>query len=384
MFKYWLGNDLLIEFILDVGNYAFFCTIFLYFNKKKLISKSLLLILCLFLLTPFLFNNSLFPWTMNPDQVRYLGMANQFRENISLDPLFNMTNQTGLKVIIPGYIFAFSPMLSVETFKSIGFLNRFFLLGSIAFFLKKKKISPTIFLIILLSPSLTYFSSISLRDVLVLIFMLWSVYYYLEGKKVLFLLFCLLVAATKPQNLIIIIFFIYLNEFFESKNKKMFSLISILIIAPIIMFMGHNVIDKVNQIRLGLFAEAYGSYRGISSENTYTAISLNWELLVVTTKSFFLFLLAPLLSMTSMMKVFIIIECFVLYYIFLKGLILSRSKKHFRVAIIWLIVFLFSFLMYAVVLFNDGTIHRYRLVLIYFVLIGYSLHKSVFLKKKYE
>ena len=138
MFKFWFGNTFLIELILDIGNYTFFCLIFLYFNKQKLISNSLFLVLCLSLLTPFLFNNTLIPWHMNPDQSRYLSMANQFRENMSLDPFYSMNDQTGFKIIIPGYLFSLSPLLSIETFKSIGFLNRFYLLGSLTFFLKKK------------------------------------------------------------------------------------------------------------------------------------------------------------------------------------------------------------------------------------------------------
>ena len=213
--------------------------------------------------------------------------------------------------------------------------------------------------------------------------MLWSVYYYLEGKKKSFLVVCLLLVATKPQNLIIVIFFVYINEFFEFKNKKLFFITSVILLAPLLFYAGSDVMDKFNQIRLGLFAEAYGSYKGLSYENTFIEVSLDWQLLTLTVKSFFSFAFAPIFNMTGMSKIIVVIESFVLYAILFNGLRLSRNKKHFNVAIIWLIVLLASFLMYAMVLFNDGTIHRYRLAIIYFVFIGYSLHKSIFLKKKH-
>ena len=43
---------------------------------------------------------------------------------------------------------------------------------------------------------------------------------------------------------------------------------------------------------------------------------------------------------------------------------------------------IFSFTFYSLVVFNDGTIQRYRLSLMLFILFGYNLHKSKILNEK--
>ena len=379
MLKFWHGHDILVEILLDLGNYSLYCLIFLIFYRKKIINSSYCLLLCILMLTPFLFNNTYVPWMMNPDQSRYFQSAYNFRKDLNFLGFLEMRNLPDVKTSFASYIFAFSPILNIETFKSIGFFNRFVFLSSITYFIKKKKFSSLIFLILILSPSLTYFTSVSLRETLVLLFMLWTIYFYLDGKKILFIISISFVTIVKIQNLLIVLFFIFANEFIKFKNKKKFIAFTIIILTPIFLLYGQNILDQLNFIREGLFKEAYGSYRGLSSENTYYDLEFNFELILTTVLSLSTFSFSPILDISSMFKLTILIETFILYFILVKGYLSSKTKL---VSNLWAVTLLFSFLIYSLVLFNDGTIHRYRVSLIFFSLIGYNLHIN-FLKKKY-
>ena len=136
MLKYWIGQEFLFELILDLGNYSLLCLVFFFFYKKKLFNLNLFLILCVFMATPFLFNNLYFDWRITPDQSQYLAITNMIRSG---DFSIYDYDKSWTKTIVSGYIFSFSPLVSIETFKSVGFLNRFFLLATTVYLFKKKK-----------------------------------------------------------------------------------------------------------------------------------------------------------------------------------------------------------------------------------------------------
>jgi hypothetical protein len=378
MLKFWHGNEFLVELLLDLGNYSFYCLIFLIFKRYKLISNSYFLLLCILMTTPFLINNSFIPWTMIPDQSRYFQTAYNFRENLNLFGFLEMRNLPDIKTSFSSYIFAFSPILNIETFKSIGFFNRFLLLSTITYFIKKIKFPSVAFIILITSPSLTFFSSVSLREILVLVFMLWFVHFYLDRKVIPSIIFFVLLTLIKIQNVTILVFFIYLNELMRSKDKRKLIFFTLVFLVPLFLIFNTEILDQLNFIREGLFKEAHGSYRGLSSENTYTDLDYNFELISTTINSLFRFSLSPILDISSLLKLIIMLETLLLYSILLKGFLKSENKN---IAMVWMMVFFFSFLMYSLVLFNDGTIHRYRTILIFFTLIGYNIHIKQFYKK---
>ncbi len=145
MLELWLGNTFLIDLILDFGNYSFFCVLFFYFYKKEFINQIQFFFMCILMLTPFLFNNSYFDWRIIPDQSKYFSTAYTIREGIFSNSKVEITDFSKMKMIIASYIFAYSPLLNIETFKSIGFLNRFLFLSSTIFFFKKKGLSQLYF-----------------------------------------------------------------------------------------------------------------------------------------------------------------------------------------------------------------------------------------------
>ena len=89
MFKFWIGNEFPIDLILDLGNYSLFCLIFYYFFEKKYIDGYFLSLICILMLTPFMFNNMYIDWKLSPDQSKYLSLSHSLRNEF---PLFNFEN----------------------------------------------------------------------------------------------------------------------------------------------------------------------------------------------------------------------------------------------------------------------------------------------------
>ena len=381
MIKFWIGNEFPIDLILDLGNFSFFCIIFFFIHKRNLITQNMFFILCALMLTPFLFNNEIVNWKLNPDQSKYLSISNNIREEMSLRYFVEINDIRKLKVIFTGYIFAFSPLLNIETFKSIGFLNRFILVSSIFYFFKKKKISLILFLITVLSPSLTYFSSVSLREILIISSMLWSVFFILEKKYILFILPCIILLFIKFQNLIIVLFFAYLYLLLNFKNNKKLILINLLILPLLLLITGDSLISTLNEARRGLYLEEFGAYKGLTSIATYQEINFNFELIAISLKSLFFFILSPIFDASSWMKIIALIEIFILYAYFLKEFFMVKTPIIRDILYFWLLILIFSFTFYSLAIFNDGTIHRYRIGLMFFILIGYNMHKLKFNNK---
>jgi hypothetical protein len=137
--------DTFIGHIFDFGNYSIFCLIFYFFYKKNKISKNFFLILCLLMLTPFLFNNSIFSWELSPDQNKYVRTSSLMRTyGIEFIPIYihYLLSQSlfQIKLISADLFFALSPLITMDTVKSIGFLNRFLLLSTATFMLQKKRL----------------------------------------------------------------------------------------------------------------------------------------------------------------------------------------------------------------------------------------------------
>lgn len=381
MFKYWLGLEFPIELILDFGNYSLFCLIFFYFYKKKLFNENIFFLLCFSMLTPFLFNNFFIDWKLSPDQSKYLSLTNQIRAGTFDEVLYD---NPSIKIIVSGYLFSFSPLLSIETFKSVGFLNRFILLGTTVYLFKKNNIDLKLFLIAILTPSLTYYSSIFLRETLILVLMIWSTYFILEKNYFYSIIPLSLLSLIKTQNFIILLVFLYLNFIFNIKFKKKFAFIfiNIIVIIVFIYFYGDILLQEFNARRKGMYFESFGAYRGITSVATYENLSLNLDLIITIIKSTTFFTLSPIFSANSWLKLVIFLETIILYIFFVKDFLFEKNPELKSIIILWSFMLLFSFVFYSLAVFNDGTIYRFRLSLIFFILFGYNMHKHFFLKKK--
>ena len=130
--------------------------------------------LAIFACTPFFLNDVLFSSSLFSDQFRYLDSVKNIR---SLDQTF--LNES-MSVASASRMLSLIPLPYVETIQSLGFFNRLLATALIIWLYVSKKIRGWPLLFILFYPSFLLYSSIGLRDTLVLLFMIVSVILFLD------------------------------------------------------------------------------------------------------------------------------------------------------------------------------------------------------------
>ena len=123
--------------IFDLSNYLLISFIFLLLFKLKIIKSNLLYLSLIFLSTPFLFNGFLFDWFYLPDQSKYLGQAYDYRETPTNFYDDSINSYAKLKIALPSLFYAYSPIVTLETYKGISLWNRALFLFNWIFFKKK-------------------------------------------------------------------------------------------------------------------------------------------------------------------------------------------------------------------------------------------------------
>ena len=374
----------LMSFILSLGNYAILSAIFYIVKQNKLINNQIFILSIIMLLSPFLMNGLLFPWTQLPDQTKYLAITNHIRQNLFNLEIFSFI-MSDLKLRLSPIFFAISPLLTTENFQSIGFINRFFFILTFIFLIKKKYLSLNLKLLIILSPSLMVYSSVALRDNLILLAMIWSVYFLMNKSHILLILTTTFLFFVKWQNFLILVFFYWIfMTFTNHKYNKYKPFLKIIALGFIIscFYFSDQLIMIVDELRFGMYAE-HNSYNNILGILSYKPIAFDANFILILLKSNIHFLFSPINELNSFYNLIVFLEVMAIYLIMIKsfreGLKIKELKNLTK---IWIVMFIGSISLYSVFIFNAGQLSRYRIVLLFFVLIGYEIHKSYYIQKK--
>ena len=95
-----------------------------------------------------------------------------------------------------------------------------------------------------------------------------------------------------------------------------------------------------------------------------------------------MFITAPIFTTTNWFKLIALVEILFLYIFFIRYFFIDKKIEINNVIIFWLVILIVSFTFYSLAVFNDGSIQRYRLELIFFSLFGYNMHKYKILENK--
>ena len=340
-----------------------------YLFVKKIIFRVLLLLFFFFsCFTPFLFNGLLIDWTVFPDQTKYIRRAAEMRNFEITENNFNPRN---LKLVITKGIYMIFPIPFIEGFKSIGFANRFALLILIIF-LVKKNFDKYFILTLIFLPSIILYSSVSLRDSLIIVISILFFHYFFEKNYLLAFLYLILLFFIKIQNaiffLLIVVMFkaLFNSSFYSTKVRK--NLRDLFLLSLIFIFVTNfnDIMELFNTRRYGMYDEAYGSGEGY--------IDLNFKnFILIGISSLFYFLISPINSFNSVTGIVLIIDTIILYsvvYYFFK----KTYFKNKRLTFFWLLSLIGISFIYGLAIFNDGTIHRYKVV--YVIPLIFALLKS--------
>ena len=369
-------------FFYDIPNLLAILILIVASFRMSLIPLWLSFFLGVFALTPFFLNDVLFPATYMPDQFAYYDRVHEIRSQGLIAGLLNIDFDNNIKLLVSNWMLAIIPLPYVETIKSLGFFNRLIATTLIIWLYSSKNLRGWPLLFVLFYPSFLLYSSLALRDTLVLVFMIVPVILFLENRRLLALIVSSPLFFIKFQNFFLILIFFVVHLYFSRgsifyRYRYMFLIIVVGGLAPFIM----EIIKLLDFYRWALFYEDGGFLRD------YVPIETFSEFVVVALQSAPYFLMKPfpwessnfLQLIQSVENIFIFT---VLAFMFLKAS--SIDKK---IAIKWLAYLIAAFSIYGLVVFNFGTAVRYKFPFILIVIIGmayelYLKHGKLILNKE--
>jgi hypothetical protein len=324
----------------------------------------------------FLTNDVLFPIDYFSDQIRYIHTAHEIRHNLDFIHYYNY-DQAGVgNLANASLFFSLFPIPYLNSVVSIAMIN-FMLYSFLFIFLYKKNILVSHSLwFYLLFPSFALYTALGLRDILILSFMIISIYMVYKERYFFSIIVSLPLIFIKEQNFAI--FIVSLLLYFAIKDSDYKSLkfyIKIVILFILIIFL----IDKYNGVEL------IDYYRRVMYESdgndiqNYIHLQNTVDLIITSLKGFFYFILKPLpwevKSAIQLVQSFENIVIFSIMYNIVKKQMIYKDKF-----IKFLIIYLFiSMTIYGTIVFNFGTSARYRFT---FELIFIIFSLSIFDKNK--
>lgn len=327
--------------------------VFLLGYKFK-IKQQYQIVLALHCFLPFVLNDVLFSASYMPDQFKYWRAVNSLRSGQLgvLEALASIGNVNQASIFL-----ASIPFPTPVSVISLGFYNTFIYI-ILFFILYAKSIFTKVSLwFYLLFPSMALYTALSLRETLILFFMILAVVYARESKILKSILCMVPIYLIKFQNFYIVGPVVLLYFVFNVAKKGMgltkaliigvIGLISLLVSAPI-------ALPLVNKFRVAMFVEDGGD------PNNIKLISGAGDFVIQGLTSGFYFLSKPLPWEASSALQFI--QSFenlaVLGILFL----ITRQawrKSPDRLAF-WLLFLALSMSVYGLVVANYGTAVRYR------------------------
>lgn len=347
-------------FFYDVANLLVILIVTFLSFRFKLIPLWLLFFLSIFAFVPFILNDVIFPASYMPDQFKYFGFVQQLRH---LD--FELITNT--KLLISSWMLALIPLPYVETINSLGFFSRLMATVLIIWLYSSKQIRGWPLLFILFYPSFLLYSSLSLRDTLVFTFMILSVIFFIENKRMLALLVISPLIFIKFQNFFLVILFFIVHLYFSKGSLfYRYRIIFLGLVMSVLLPYLTLIIELVDFYRASLFVEDGGIY------NEYVSIVSFSDFLLLGLQSAPYFLMKPwpwessnpMQLIQSIENIFLL---FFLIFIFLKAYKLDK-----KITAKWFVYLVFALGIYGMVVYNYGTAVRYKFPFILIVIIGLS------------
>ena len=355
------------NFFFDFINYAFIVFGFYYFFKKKIIDRQLFFCLIVCSSTPFLINNYLFYWGFMPDQAKYFGQAHALR-NFEFDKIDKLTT------VVPSIIYAIFPIPFIETINSIGFINKCILGLTTIYLYHKKVINNLFFILINFWPSVLLYSSVSLKDTLILCLLLLFAFYQNKNEHLKSLIIITFLFSIKfLYSFLLFIILIYKN-IYKDKKLNYYKFISLVLLIICSLYFSDDLEYIINDLRYGFFSETYSPNYKFNE----IVIDLNFPLQILNELTRFLF--SPYPNIYSFAHLLQVIENLLFYsiIIFLLNKLYLIDKSKF---IFWSSSLIFTLSSLSVLIFSSGTIARYKYTILFYFIFGIYLEIKNYDKK---
>jgi hypothetical protein len=361
-------------YIFELANYSVLVFLVILFRHFGYLNNSSFWTWCVLLFTPFLFNNFLFDPLYFGDQELYtMAAVDQLLPYDLPGKIINSsTNIADVTTTLTSKLLNLVPIPMLMTYTSLAFANKFFTL--ILFVWLTKFVDQDRLIIFFLVPSLILYSSLSLRDPMIIALTCVYLIHLINHKYLLAIIFLAPLIFLKVQNFsFLIVAFIAMVIFKAHKSKLGLIIFFITAIIGSLIFQ-ERLLDGLNIYRIAFAMEdsVYG-YKFFNEFNDSGLLKINsiFSLIFISIKEFPNFLLMPLPWNWS--NAFHVVQ-------FLEGLLLLvtmisiiiKFQLHKTLSFYPLLIsLLLGLIVYSLIAFNEGTFVRYRFTFFFPFLIAF-------------
>ena len=351
MFDYEIPN--LVDYYSDIVNFFIIIMVIIYSYEKKFLDKGLSIYLFLSSITCFIFNYLIFDWTFFPDQNKYRLISSSIREEIFFG--YSPDNAPSKVQYFTGLFYSIVPIPFIETINSLSFSNKLLFTIFIVFVSYKKLIPKNYYVFFVFFPSVLLYSSLSLKDNLVLILVLLIIYFTIFNYLLRALLLSLILLTIKiPTGSLVLVFYLLYIYFFSFKEKyfksKLFFVLIFVLFITILLL--DTILYRVNFHSFTFWEQ--GGYVGDFKE----ILSLTELILAIVINAFSAFFL-PINYDGSVLKLLLMIEnlmfLLILIVLFKKYYLILLNKFNF-----WFLYLVCSYSVFNIIVSNPGTFARYK------------------------
>ena len=286
---------------------------------------------------------------------------------------FDFLSHEDPKPLITSWLLSLMPLPFVETIQSLGFFNRYLFIIFFILIYNKNFLKGLPLYFILFYPSLIFYTSLSLRDPVVLFFMILGTVFLIEKKYLISLISIIPLYFIKFKNFYFILFIYSLSIVLDIKKYQILflSLIIPLTTLTIFNFFG-DILASIDYYREALYKENGGNVANYEGLEGFS------DLIIQGIIAFPYFLFKPFPWEAS--NFFQTVQSYeniivVLFLIFFTKKSYSQSRL---LTIKWLLFFVFSITIYGITVYNFGTVSRYRfpIIAVYVIGLSYDLFKN--------
>ncbi len=325
--------------------------------------------------TPLFIIGTIFNESYMWDMVAYKNNVNSIR-----DFIFDIRpDNLGVRVFSGTY--SVFPLPFLDTTLRLGFVTKIFYLLFFTYLISKNYIKENslYFYLLLCWPSIILYSSVPLREILVMI-MCFFVLKSLINKQYFFLLLnCLILLSIKPQNFVLFFPIIILYWLFFQSKFKLIDYVFILIISLFVaIFYFDQIILKLDFYRIALYEES-GILLHLIERIPRDLI--NFIFFCFKSGIYFLFSPTPD-QITNLFRLIQFFENIIIFFIIIYfttfAFKIDPKKTSF-----WVLAIFSCLVIYGVVAHNPGSITRWRFpfLVCYLLIIKIDIIKDKFINR---
>tara|TARA_A100001015_G_C15042520_1_gene740757 strand:+ start:4368 stop:5549 length:1182 start_codon:yes stop_codon:yes gene_type:complete len=350
-----------LHVIYELVNYAFCVAIAITFFKLKYIAKEDLLAWIILFTTPFFFNYVLFDPALFSDQRGYINFISYIRENGYSGIDLSITGIEKLRTFgLESSVILYSliPMPMNITITSLAFMNKLLMFFLYVYMLRNTNNKNTILLFFI--PSIILYSSLSLRDPLIIFFSSIFIISVIKDKIFIPIICLFLVLLLKTQNAIFLSLVLFGKWFFQADKRGPYLFAGAILLFGIIF--QDFVLENLVFFKYAFFLEDNLNYSSIDiRDNFFSAYDSIFHVIYDALISLPGYLLLPYpWSVSSSLQLLQSIEN-ILLIVVLYFMIKTAAIKNFQLTFFLTFCMFVGLALYAFTIYNPGTGARYKI-----------------------